>query len=130
MNRALTYLAAYLAIVCGALFVYGFIAGERLSLSRRDDRREFIIVISAADADARYVTLLVEGCAAEPTDDGVRCVGGGWYGNSARTWSGKQQPVPFPDAPRGVPLLFSAVIADRSGRVLVSSMYLTSRRLR
>jgi hypothetical protein len=130
MTRFMTHLTASFALICGVLFVYGFIAGERISLSRRDDRREFIVVISAADADERYRHLFVEGCAAEITDSGMGCIAQGWYGNSSRAWAGRQQPVPFPDAPRGVPLLFYAVIADRSGRTLVSSTYLTSRRLR
>jgi hypothetical protein len=125
----MTHLAAGFALICGVLFVYGFIAGERMRLSKRDARREFEIVISAADADARYWRVLVEGCTAEVTDRGVECTLG-WYGNSERDWRGKQLPIPFPDAPRGVPLLFFAVIADRQGKALVTSTFLTSRSLR
>jgi hypothetical protein len=126
VNRFLTHLAAYFALICGALFVYGFIAGERIRVSKRDDTREFVIVVSAADADERYDTLWVEGCSAEMTDRGMECAMG-WYGSSARQWSGKQVPVPFRDAPRGIPLLFLAIIADRQGKALVTSTYLTSR---
>lgn len=128
MNRFLLHLTAYFAIFCGALFVYGFIAGERIRVSKRDDKREFVIVVSAADADDRYSVLRVEGCSAEMTDDGMECAIG-WYGSSSREWGKdrKQEPVPFRDAPRGVPLLFMAVVYDRHGKVLVSSTYLTSR---
>lgn len=115
-------------ITLAAVSAYGFLA-HRMRLSEIDDKREFQIVVTDANADDRYYWLAVEGCSAEPTDEGVACTMG-WSGRSDRQWraGAKQMPVPFRDAPKGVLLRFEAVVMDRLGKHLSSASLLTTRR--
>jgi hypothetical protein len=114
-------------ILCGVLFIYGFVA-EKMRLSEIDDKREYVVMVTDTDADESYFWLTVEGCSAEVTDDGIAC-GLGWYGRSDREWrhGKKQTPVPFRDAPRGVLLRFEAVVSDRDGKARGSASFITTR---
>jgi hypothetical protein len=117
---------AAFAIVCGILFVYGFVvAGMRLS--KIEGPREFTIVVSDTSADRSYSWLTVQGCVAEPSEDGVFCLPNGWFGHSGREWAGVQVPVPFRDAPKNVLLRFDAVVSDRQGKSQASATFLTVR---
>jgi hypothetical protein len=115
-------------IMLAAVSVAGFLT-SRMRFSEIDDKRDFIVVVSDAQADASYFWLTVTGCSADHTDDGVFC-NQGWAGRSDREWRGKQTPVPFRDAPRGVLLRFDAVVTDRLGKAKASSSFITTRSLR
>jgi hypothetical protein len=125
--------AAAFAIVCGVLFIYGFLA-PYMRLTQIDDKRDYRIVVTDTAADDRYDVVMVEGCSAEVSDDaGVIC-NNGWYGRSDRVWARdtdgnvtKQTSVPFRDAPKGPILRFEAVITDRQGKRINSSSYITRR---
>jgi hypothetical protein len=126
------FVAAF-AIVCGVLFIYGFLA-PYMRLTQIDDTRDYQIVVTDTAADDRYAVVMVEGCSADVTEDaGVIC-NNGWYGRSDRVWHrnrdgsvSKQTPVPFRDAPKGAILRFEAVITDRGGKVVNSSSFITRR---
>ena len=121
---------ALFAIACGCLFIYGFLAPQ-MRLSAIADKRDYMVMVTDTSADESYFWVVVEGCSAEHTDDGVLC-GTGWYGRSDREWwtGRKQTPVPFRDAPRGALLRFEAVVMDRLGKRLASASFITSRPLR
>ena len=128
------HVGASFALVCGVLFIYGFIASQ-MRLSEIDDTREYRIVVTDTAADDSYATVMVEGCSAEVTDDaGVVC-SLGWYGRSDRAWTrdretgvvSRQIPLAFRDAPKGVLLRFEAVVSDRQGKPLNSASLVTRR---
>jgi hypothetical protein len=128
----IAFTAAF-AIVCGVLFIYGFLA-PYMRLTQIDDQRDYQIVVTDTAADDRYAVVMVEGCSADVSDDaGVIC-NNGWYGRSDRVWNrdregnvSKQTPVPFRDAPKGALLRFEAVITDRRGKMINSSSFITRR---
>ena len=63
-------------------------------------------------------------------DRGVVCHPQGWWGGTGRSWIGKQTPVPFREAPKGVLLRFDARVLDRRGKVVASASMLTTRSFR
>ena len=109
-----------------AVSAFGFLE-SRLRFSKIEDRRDYIVVITDADADASYYWLTVEGCTADHGDDGVWC-NNAWTGRSDREWRGKQTAVHFRDAPRGPLLRFDAVVRDRQGQAKASASFLTTRK--
>jgi hypothetical protein len=121
------HFTAAFAIVCGILFVYGFVSGG-MRLSKIDAGREFAVVVSDTSANSSYHWLTIQGCVAEPSDDGVFCLPNGWFGHSGRGWAGVQVSVPFRDAPRGVLLRFDAAVSDRHGKTRSSATFLTVRK--
>lgn len=121
---------ALFSILCGCLFIAGFVT-SRMRISEIDDKREYVVMVTDTNADESYFWVVVEGCSADHTNDGVIC-NVGWYGRSDREWwkGRKQTPVPFRDAPRGVLLRFEAVVRDRGGKTIASASFITTRSLR
>ena len=107
-------------VIAAMLFVYGFIAKDRLRLSSYKEKGQpFTLVVSMADADERYHTLYVMACSAEMLETGVYCVEGGWQATSTRVIQRKVEPIPYLAIPNGT-LMFAAVAMDRDGKNLAS----------
>lgn len=126
MRNLLTAIVTVLALVEIAAWMH-----PRMRISKIDDKREFQIVVSDGGADETYFWLTVEGCSAEVTDFGIECTNS-WFGRTDREWrtQGRQEPVPFRDAPRGSILRFEARVSDRAGKAVASASYVTTRSLR
>lgn len=114
---------ALLAIVCGCLFIYGFLVADRVRISVHKTQRVTdidVIVTVPTVTDAH--TLFLEACSAEMADDGVMfCAEDGWYIRSAHPMREDQRQYAFPlrQVPRGW-LMFSAAVLDFDGRTLAS----------
>ena len=110
-----------MVIITAMIFVYGFMAKDRLRLSviKKDKGQPFTLVVSMADQDERYHTLYVLACAAEMLETGVYCVDGGWQATSARVIQRKVESLPYLGLPSGT-LMFAAVAMDRDGKNLAS----------
>lgn len=114
---------AFLAIVCGCLFIGGFLMADRVRITvhpikGRPDIDVIITVPHVTGAD----TLFLEACSAEMSEDGVMfCMDEGWYMNSAHPMRDDQRQYPFPlrNVPRGWLMLSAAVVA-RNGQTLAS----------
>lgn len=124
MKPLLTALAVWLVLVTLA----GSMLAPQMRLTSIDDPRDYRIVVTDTAADQRYAWVVVEGCSAEATEDGVLCTNA-WYGRTDREWwaGRKQTTVPFRDAPKGVILRFEAVIADQQGKALNTAAMITRR---
>ena len=110
-----------MVIITAMIFVYGFMAKDRLRLSviKKDKGQPFTLVVSMADQDERYHTLYVLACSAEMLETGVYCVDGGWQATSARVIQRKVESLPYLGLPSGT-LMFAAVAMDRDGKNLAS----------
>ena len=110
-----------MVIITAMIFVYGFMAKDRLRLSviKKDKGQPFTLVVSMADQDERYHTLYVLACSAEMLETGVYCVDGGWQATSARVIQRKVESLPYLGLPNGT-LMFAAVAMDRDGKNLAS----------
>ena len=108
---------AAFAIVCGVLFVYGFIseAGkDRLKLSKLEERRKFTLIVSAPDVTDTYRWLQVYGCSAYISETaGVECDPTGWFSSSLHPMRAdqKQYPIPYLNLPGGT-IHFTAFARD------------------
>jgi hypothetical protein len=112
MRSFCSNLAATFAIVCGVLFVYGFLMVDGIKVSTREFKDTgFDVLITLPSVTPRYAWVQVYGCAAEITEDGVvRCVEGGWERSSDQQTRSDQRQYPFPwgrFVPRGTLLVIS-----------------------
>lgn len=113
---------AALVILCGVLFIYGFLMAERVRISVHKTSSTAIDVIVTVPNVNEAHTLYLEACSAEMAEDGVMfCAEEGWYIRSAHPMRADQQQYPFPlrNVPRGW-LMFSAAVLDFNGTTLAS----------
>lgn len=114
-------------LLCGVFFVFGFIRGDRMRMSYREEKRQFILVVSVPDITERYDTLIVQSCAAAITEAGVFCLEDGQETSSyqAIRVDQKQYPIPFP--PVRVTTMFAAAAVDRQHTTLASDRLIVMR---
>ncbi len=113
--------AALIAIVCGVLFVYGFVRGDRMRLTKIDRAKgqPFTLVISMPDKDERYRRLYYMACAAEITEAGAYCIEHGWFADGDRSISRAVEPIPFLNLPGGT-VMFAAAAFDANAKTIAS----------
>lgn len=116
------------AMLCGLIFVYGFLVTERVKVTHRtDERKNFYVMVTVPNVtDARWVEVFI--CAAEITESGVFCLGDGWEAISKK----ETHPEPVYEFPFGryVPrgtLRISAVLADVNWKTLASGQTVVMR---
>lgn len=109
-----------LVILCGVLFVYGFVRGDRMRMTYREEPRKFILVISVPDISDRYDTLIVQTCAAAMTEDGVYCLEDGHESASYQPMRMDQRQYPIVYPPVRGTMLFAAAAVDRDHHTLAS----------
>jgi hypothetical protein len=111
---------AAFAIVCGCLFIYGFLMADRIKIStRQDERKAFYVMVTAPNVtDARWIEVMI--CAAEQTEAGVYCLDeGGWDTSSKHEIhpDGRYEFSFGRYVPRGM-LQVSVVISDANWKTL------------
>ena len=117
---------AAFAIICGILFIYGFIADagkDRMRLTKIQDRSRFTLVVSLPDIAERYYWLQVYACAAYITEEaGVACDPTGWFSSSGHPLrhDQRQYPIPYLNLPRGT-VHFTAFALDRHANPITQS---------
>jgi hypothetical protein len=114
---------AAFAIVCGVLFVYGFIAepaADRMSLKSVNERRLLTIIVYLPDVGEHYRWLSVYGCSADMTETGTHCTGH-FERESTQELSGgkKQHLIAWRDLPRGT-MQITAMAFDVDQKMLAS----------
>lgn len=114
-------IGAAFVILCGVLFIYGFLMVEPIRVSTREDERNvFSVVTTLKNVTDRYAWIQVYGCAAEVLDDGsVECVGF-WDRKSLQETRADRSQYDFPWG-RYVPggkLLIIATAYDANWQVL------------
>ena len=123
MNTGLR-LIAFVAAVCGSLFISGFIVARpdrmRLTKIERSKGQPFTLVISMPDRDARYRRLYYAACSAEITEAGAYCIENAWFSDGDRDIARSVEPIPFTRIPGGA-LMFIAAAFDANNRPLASS---------
>lgn len=120
MIRAL----AFFALLCGCLFIFGFLMAERVRISVRPikGRPDVDVVVTVFNITPEMDTLFLEVCSAEMPEEGsMFCRDDGWYTNSAHPVRSDQSQYPFPlrNVPRGW-LMLSAVVVDRDRKTVAS----------
>lgn len=102
--------------------VYGFFHGDRLWISKRDDKPHYTIVVSVPDINEHYNRIALFVCVAEVTENGTYCLPDGWETGSDHPARLDQKQYEFPclNCPHGTKL-FQAAAVDREGHVLVSN---------
>lgn len=119
MIRAL----AIFALLCGVLFIYGFLMADRIRITTRTakPRPDFYVMITLPSVTPDYRWLKVFGCSAEMLEDaGVRCIPEGWDTSSMKETriDQRQYEVPWGSrVPKGM-LQVSAVVFDQEWKVL------------
>ena len=115
---------ALFAVVCGCLFIAGFLFTEKLKLTVREDKAtglSVVVTLPNVKPEDRWIELY--GCSAELVDDaGFRCLDDGWSRRSTQEPRADQRQYVFPwgkYVPRG-PLILMAVVYDEQRSVRVS----------
>jgi hypothetical protein len=114
---------AAFALVCGVLFIYGFLAPNRIQISTRTEKpsKAFYVMVTLPDVTPEHRWVKVFLCAAEIIEDaGVRCIPEGWDASSTKQTRDGQRQYDFPWGryiPRGT-LLISAITADAEWKTL------------
>lgn len=123
LPRCVIRLCAVLAIVCGCLFIFGFLTADRLRITVRPirGRPDIDVVITVFDVtpDARWLSLY--GCAAELNEDGHMFCNDTWDRASLQELRIDQRQYVFPwrSVPRGWVQL-SAAVKDVNGKTLAA----------
>lgn len=112
---------AVVAIVCGVLFIYGFLMVDTIKISTREFKDTgFDVVVTLPSVTAAYSWVQVYACAAEITDDNdIECVGF-WDRKSLQETRVDQRQYPFPwgrYVPKGKLLIVSTAY-DANWQVL------------
>lgn len=107
---------ALLCIVCGCLFVYGFLVAERVKISTREDKATgFDVIVTLPNVTPNDRWIEVYGCAAEFIDDvGFRCTEH-WERRSTQEPRVDQRQYVFPwgkYVPRGPMIIICAVFDE------------------
>jgi hypothetical protein len=96
---------AAFAIVCGILFVYGFIAEsatDRITLKAMTEPRLLTVVVMLHDIDEDYRWLSVYGCSADMTETGTHCTGNFERESTIELFGGwKHHFISWRDVPKG-----------------------------
>ncbi len=109
-----------ICIVLGVIMIYGFIRGDRMRLSSREEPRKFILVVSVPDITDQYDTLVVHACAAEIGENGVFCRDDGMEASSYQAMRLDQKQYPFTYPPVRQTTMFTAAAVDRKHTTLAS----------
>lgn len=117
-------LLALFAIVCGCLFIGGFLMAERVSIKVLDVKGrvmdiDVIVTVPSVTEEARWLALY--GCSAEMDDRNQIYCNDGWEFQSTHPVRVDQRQYPFPirSVPKGW-LQFSAVVTDYDGKTLAA----------
>jgi hypothetical protein len=112
---------ALFAILCGSLFIYGFLASDRLRVTWRAEERNIPFTVTVTSPriteDHRWVSLY--GCSAELVDNVVHC-DGFWEVQSTHPMRIDQAQYPFPlrGTPKRGTLQFTAMTFDGNNKPL------------
>ena len=114
---------ALFAIVCGCLFIYGFLVAERINISTRKEQgaTPFTVVITLPNVTESYRWVSVYGCSAETDSENITRCDGNWERESTQETRMDQRQYVFPW--RGTPrtlVQVSAMAFDRDGKTLAS----------
>lgn len=112
---------ALFALLCGCLFVCGFLMSESVKITARNGKQRTDLDVTVTVPDVLHArTVTVFGCSAEHDDNGVFCTDE-WDRASAQEIRGDQRQYPFAwhFVPRGM-IQISAVVADVNGKTLAS----------
>ena len=114
---------ALFAILCGVLFVYGFLVAERISITTRKEQGStpFTVVITLPSIKPEYRWISLYGCTAETDSESITRCDGNWERESTQETRVDQRQYVFPW--RGTPrtlLQLSAMAFDGNGKTLAS----------
>ena len=113
---------ALFAILCGVLFVYGFLMADRVRITIHDikGRPDMTVVVTVPNVTNAH-TLFLFGCTAALDENAQMFCNDAWDMSSAHPIRDDQRQYPFllRNVPRGW-LMFSAAVVDAGGKTLAS----------
>lgn len=113
---------ALLAIACGCLFVYGFLAADtaiRITTLKETKTTPFTVVVTVPNVTDQYRWIALYGCTAQSDDNSAVSCDGFWEVQSSREMRADQAQYPFPM--RSVPktmLQWTAMAFDANQKTL------------
>jgi hypothetical protein len=121
---------AAFAIVCGVLFVYGFVAepaADRMTLKSLSEPRLLTVVVILHDVEEHYRWLSVYGCSADMTETGTHCTGHFERESTQELTGGKRQHlITWRDLPRGT-MQITAMAFDVDHKMLAQGQLVVFR---
>ena len=121
MSAFLARISGTFAILCGVLFIYGFLMVDNIRVSTLDSPTAgFDVMVTLKNITPRYAWVEVYGCAAEMREDGVVICAGAWDRTSIQQTREDVSQYPFfwgRYVPKGT-LLIVAHAMDANGDIL------------